>query len=99
MVKYGRLGELVRESQYHWSGATLRLSPGGNAMYANQSMTLWNTRWALLAGVVVCGECLRGQSLSESSQPFEHEPGCGNAIDAGAEPWIDLHNILDLARG
>jgi hypothetical protein len=68
-------------------------------MSTDQSLTLWNTRWTLVAGVVVCGECLQGQRLSRSREPFEHEAGCRHAEEAGSWPWAELHDVLDAARG
>lgn len=68
-------------------------------MNADQSMALWNSYWLLEAGVVVCRKCLQGQRLSEGDQPFVHKDGCVNAGDGGSSPWVELHNVLDSARG
>lgn len=68
-------------------------------MNTDHAIILWNTRWTLIGGVVVCGQCLQGQSLSENPQRFEHGPGCSNADESGSQPWSDLHDILDASRG
>lgn len=68
-------------------------------MNTEQALILWSTRWALMAGAVVCGDCQRRQTLGENEQPFDHEPGCSNINEAGTSPWADLRDILDAARG
>ena len=68
-------------------------------MNMDHAIILWSTRWTLVGGVVVCGQCLQGQGLSEDHRQFEHGSGCSNADEAGMHPWPDLHDILDAARG
>lgn len=68
-------------------------------MSTDQSLIRWNTRWTMIAGIVVCGECLNRQSLSQCNQPFDHDADCTNAETAGTTPWADRHDILDFARG
>jgi hypothetical protein len=68
-------------------------------MSTDEKLTLWNARWTLVAGMVVCTECLQGQRLSQSGDPFLHEWGCCRAEIAEAWPWMNLHDIFDAARG
>lgn len=68
-------------------------------MNADQALILWNARWVLMAGAVVCGDCQRRQTLGENDRPFDHGLGCNNINDAGTTPWADLHDILDVVRG
>lgn len=65
----------------------------------NRQMVAWCEHWMLSAGSIVCIKCLRAQTLAQSHQPFQHEPGCPNATTAGVEAWADLHHILDRERG
>lgn len=68
-------------------------------MNTDQALILWNTRWALVEGMVVCGACLHRQCLSQSNQPFDHGTDCANDKGAGIWPWAELHDIFDTARG
>lgn len=68
-------------------------------MDSNQYMTKWSAAWALIGGLVVCTQCMRAQSISQSGEPFAHEPHCKSREELSDTPWADLHQILDKERG
>lgn len=68
-------------------------------MNSDQGLELWNAKWVLMNGFVVCSVCMQKQSLSSSCQAFVHEDGCRSAAEGDVLPWVDLHDILDNARG
>jgi hypothetical protein len=67
---------IVRAFQPLRSSVMLLLSRGGDIMTADQALILWSTRWALMAGAVVCGDCQRRQTLGDNDQPYDHRLGC-----------------------
>lgn len=88
------LGLGVHHAHDAWLGGSVV-----SAANTDNQMMLWCEHWMLSAGSVVCIECLRAQTLTQSHQPFQHEPGCPNTTTAGVEAWADLHHILDRERG
>ena len=64
-----------------------------------QQIEAWNARWTIVAGRVVCTDCLQSQALEECETPFAHEPMCKAATGGDQQPWADLQNILDMHRG
>jgi hypothetical protein len=68
-------------------------------MDTEQAIILWSTRWALMAGAVVCGDCQRRQVLGASDHPFDHGHGCCDIKDAGGSQWAELHDVPHAARG
>lgn len=68
-------------------------------MNRDEKIALWDARWTLVAGMVVCTGCLQGQRLSQSGDPFLHESGCRRAEIAGSSPWMNLRDIFDAERG
>jgi len=68
-------------------------------MNTNQRMVAWSAAWALIDGVVICASCARIQPGSQSDEQFAHEQACRAEGVASPTPWVELHNILDAARG
>lgn len=68
-------------------------------MTTDQRLIAWSTAWALIDGVVLCASCRCIQPVSQSDELFAHEQSCMAERAAGSSPWIELHDILDTARG
>lgn len=68
-------------------------------MDTNHRMAVWSATWTILGDTVVCTGCMRGQELSDSEASFEHDPACKAGLEASLQPWVSLHNILDVQRG
>lgn len=67
-------------------------------MDTERSIERWNARWVIVAGRVVCTECMESQALKDCESEFFHARDC-DAKACGLMPWITLHDILDTARG
>ena len=68
-------------------------------MDAEQAIEGWNARWAIVAGRMVCTDCMESQALEDCETPFAHEPEGKAATGEDQQPWVTLHDILDRARG
>ena len=68
-------------------------------MNVEHRLLLWNSRWALAAGVVICTECLKSQGPYRIYVAFEHAAGCKAACQDDLFPWQSLRSVLDAARG
>ncbi len=68
-------------------------------MDAEHQIEAWNARWAIVAGRAVCTSYMESQALEECETPFAHAPECKAAVGGDQQPWADLHDILDQARG
>jgi hypothetical protein len=66
-------------------------------MEAEKKIEAWNAAWMLVGGLVVCTDCICGQSLLDAALPFEHAPSCHAYGDIHERPWFLLHGILDKA--
>jgi hypothetical protein len=72
---------------------------GRSKMDNNQRMILWSTAWTLIAGMLVCGRCMKSQCITDSHLSFPHEPTCQAKETVAQMPWAELHEILDHERG
>lgn len=68
-------------------------------MNTDQRMVAWSAVWALIDGVVICASCARTQPCSQSDEHFAHEQACRAHGVPSSTPWVELHDILDAARG
>lgn len=59
----------------------------------------WNTQWMIVAGRAVCSDCLESQALDDCERPFSHARECEVSGQKTERPWVELHYILDSARG
>lgn len=67
-------------------------------MDAEHAIESWNARWAIVAGRMVCTDCMQSQALEDCETPFVHALEC-NASDVTERPWVELHGVLDRCRG
>lgn len=68
-------------------------------MDAEHEIEAWNARWTIIAGRAACTDCMQSQALEDCETPFAHDPACNAATGEDQQPWADLHDILDSARG
>ncbi len=69
-------------------------------MEASKGIMQWSECFVVVGGRVVCLECKVGQPLTAADEAFRHAPGCRKRGAAGSQnPWRDLHETLDAARG
>lgn len=68
-------------------------------MDTEQAIESWNARWAIVAGRMVCTDCMQSQALEDCEAAFAHDPECKAATGGAQQPWADLHSILDRYRG
>jgi len=53
----------------------------------------------IVAGRMVCTDCMQSQALEVCEAPFAHAPECKAATGEDQQPWADLQRILDWYRG
>lgn len=68
-------------------------------MDSEREIEKWNARWIIVAGRAVCTGCLESQALVDCESLFFHAPTCEAGHDQTQHPWVELHDILDRARG
>lgn len=68
-------------------------------MDAEQAIEGWNAQWAIVAGRMVCTDCMQSQALEECETPFARAAECNAVTGGDQQPWVTLHDILDQARG
>lgn len=68
-------------------------------MGREQKIERWNAKWMIVAGRVVCTGCLESQALEDCESHFFHAHVCEISDEKSKHPWVDLHDILDSARG
>jgi hypothetical protein len=68
-------------------------------MDSEQKIERWNAKWMIVAGRAVCTGCLESQALENCESPFSHAYACETSDEKSQYPWIELHAILDSARG
>nr|SIO73958.1 Hypothetical protein [Pseudomonas savastanoi pv. phaseolicola] len=68
-------------------------------MDSEQKIERWNAKWMIVAGRAVCNGCLESQALEDCKTPFSHAHACEVCDEKSKHPRIELHAILDSARG